>query len=91
MASRLSVSGPSRTLIPEDRTSVRFTTVSAFASEHLDRMAEFNSPVCTCHLAAIGHTHGAVAVVGNGRDLPGTSSPVVVVADIRVRHGVGVV
>lgn len=46
----------------------------------------------TCHLAAVGHAHGTEAVVGNGRDLPGTPRPVVVVAvGVRVRHGIRVV
>lgn len=46
----------------------------------------------TCHLAAVGHPHGADAVVGGGGDLAGAARPVVVVAArVRVRHGVGVV
>lgn len=46
----------------------------------------------TCNAAAVGHAHGADAVVGDGRNFTGTACPVVVsVLLIWVGHGVGVI
>lgn len=91
MASRLSVRGPSRTLIPEQQHSNSLSfSLCAFnlgAPSSKPHSLDF-----TCHLATIGHPYCTEAVVGNGCDLASTPRPVVVVAaGVWVRHGVWVV
>lgn len=98
MASRLSVSGPSRTLIPEQTGTfyqTHLSRVSASASVVFitgTSSSKFNFLICTCHFAAVGNSYCTDAVVGNGCDLTGTSRPMVIItADIWMRHWVWVI
>lgn len=98
MASRLSVRGPSSTLIPGQRALSEILYYYCLVTVPLSKLLPVGHPalnqnlVYTCHLAAIGNPNGTEAVVGNRCNLAGTPCPMVVVtAGVWVRHGVWVI